>query len=56
MSMSARKRRHQRIALRLGRKRFRQAEKALLRGDHPHRSHFSNRYGKMGALKPDDLP
>lgn len=56
MSMSARKRRNLRVRKRLGRKQFRQAERALMRGDHPHKTHFSDSWSGHAGMRQRDLP
>lgn len=56
MSYSSSKNRSKREERRLGRKRFRQAERRAVRGEHPRGRRFSHRWGHMGAMKQDDLP
>lgn len=56
MSSSSSKNRHKKIGRRLERKRFRAAEKRILRGDRPRGSYFSDRYAFMGTLRSKFLP
>lgn len=56
MSHSSSKNRHKRIGRRQERKRFRQAERRILRGDRPRASYFSSRYAFMGTLREKFLP
>jgi hypothetical protein len=56
VSMSARKRRTRREVHRLGRKRFRAAEKRVLRGDRHRASHFTDSWSGAPGMRQRDLP
>lgn len=56
VSHSSSKNRHKRTGRRQERKRFRAAEKRIIRGDRNSVAYFSSRYAYMGTLRQKFLP
>ena len=54
--MNGKKIRSHRVSRRLGRKRFRAAEKRIIRGDRNHSTHFSDSWSGVPGMRQNNLP